>query len=132
MFKLHSKLNEDLIPLGNLKISKLLLMPDSENPWLILVPQREGIKEWHHLEIEDQHLLMTEINSVSNFIENEYSPDKINIGSLGNMVSQFHVHIIGRFIGDKCWPASIWGSDSAKDQNVLKNWERIVKKHFSF
>jgi diadenosine tetraphosphate (Ap4A) HIT family hydrolase len=39
-------------------------------------------------------------------------PDKINVGSLGNVVSQLHVHVVGRFRSDPAWPGPVWGHGS--------------------
>jgi diadenosine tetraphosphate (Ap4A) HIT family hydrolase len=35
--------------------------------------------------------------------------EKLNVGALGNMVPQLHVHVIGRFKGDPAWPGPVWG-----------------------
>ena len=38
--------------------------------------------------------------------------DKINVGALGNIVRQLHVHIVARKIGDAAWPGPVWGAGS--------------------
>jgi len=131
MFKLHTKLKNDLIPLGELSISLVFLLPDSDNPWLVIVPKVENIKEWHHLGLKAQYQLLDDINKLSAIMERHFNPDKINIGSLGNMVPQLHIHIIARFKGDKAWPGALWGSDPGQDQEKLKSWESLFKKELS-
>jgi diadenosine tetraphosphate (Ap4A) HIT family hydrolase len=36
--------------------------------------------------------------------------EKLNIGALGNIVRQLHVHVVGRHAGDPAWPGPVWGS----------------------
>lgn len=126
MFKLNEKLESDLVYLSTLKLSQLFLLPDSDNPWFVLVPKVENIKEFHHLSQNEQEELLKEINLVSTFLEQEFSPDKLNIGSLGNMVPQLHIHIIARFKGDKAWPGAIWGAKAGKDLEVIENWRKLA------
>ena len=38
----------------------------------------------------------------------------MNIGALGNMVPQLHVHVIARFEVDAAWPAPVWGKAPAQ------------------
>jgi diadenosine tetraphosphate (Ap4A) HIT family hydrolase len=40
-FSLHPALKKDCIELGQLELCRVLLMNDSQFPWLILVPKRE-------------------------------------------------------------------------------------------
>ena len=35
--------------------------------------------------------------------------DKLNVGALGNIVRQLHVHVVARREGDAAWPAPVWG-----------------------
>ena len=39
---------------------------------------------------------------------------KINIGALGNVVSQLHVHVVARREGDAAWPGPVWGKGVAE------------------
>jgi diadenosine tetraphosphate (Ap4A) HIT family hydrolase len=110
MFQLNDRLRNDTVEIGRLKLSMLLLMNDRALPWLILVPEREGVKEIDELSAEDRALLVEEISWASQTIRCLYHPDKINIGALGNLVPQLHVHVIGRFMNDRAWPGPIWGT----------------------
>ncbi|HIF58178.1 MAG TPA: HIT domain-containing protein [Rhodospirillales bacterium] len=87
----------------------MLLMNDSRYRWLILVPRRTAISEIHHLPTEDQQCLYTEITKVAEFLEEEFHPTKINIGAIGNIVPQLHVHIVSRKVNDPAWPDTVWG-----------------------
>lgn len=130
MFELDPRLKENLIELGTLASGLLFLMPDSQNPWCVIVPQHPGATEIHHLPQAHQHLLLEDINRVSQFLEHEFSADKINIGALGNIVSQLHIHIITRYQDDRTWPAPIWGIESQKDKATLDRFATTLKKHF--
>ena len=39
-----------------------------------------------------------------------YNPDKINVGAIGNMVAQLHIHVVARFRTDPAWPKPPWGA----------------------
>lgn len=108
-FELHPRLAADTFPVGALPLCRVLLMNDSNWPWCVLVPERSGIREIHALPAEDQRLLMQEISGVSAAMETAFGADKINIGALGNIVPQLHVHVIARFETDPAWPAPVWG-----------------------
>lgn len=114
-FQLHQRLEADLIELGDFKLSKVLMHPNTENPWIILVPKREQIREIFELSKEDQGQLLEEIQSSSKVMFTEFKADKMNIGALGNMVPQLHIHVICRFENDKAWPNAIWGQELTDD-----------------
>ncbi len=110
MFILNERLRKDTFEIGRMELSLLLLMNDSSLPWLILVPEREGITEIDELQASDRMVLIEEVACVSGVIRQLYKPDKINIGALGNLVPQFHMHVVGRFATDRAWPGPIWGT----------------------
>jgi diadenosine tetraphosphate (Ap4A) HIT family hydrolase len=110
MFSLDERLRKDTIEIGQLGLSILLLMNDCELPWLILVPERDGIRELDELSPQDRSRLIEEIAAVSAALRRLYCPDKINIGALGNIAPQLHIHVIGRFLNDRAWPGPIWGT----------------------
>ncbi len=128
MFKLDKRLEQDTIFIKNLNLSKLLLMNNSNFPWLILVPMRENLIELIDLSKTDQQQLLSEISSLSRFLKKTDPKGKINIGTLGNIVNQLHIHIVIRNKNDLAWPNSIWGFDNhspySKEQS-LKLLEEI-------
>ena len=133
MFKLHNKLQEDTIEIIRLKLSRVLLMDDSSFPWIVLVPERQGVQEVYELSIEDRSVLIEEIAAASEIIRQLYSPDKINIGALGNLVPQLHIHVIGRFRTDRAWPGPVWGTGKARPYaaDELSAVAGRIKKAFS-
>ena len=113
MFELHPVLAKDTTLVTSLPLCRVLLMNDARYPWLILVPQREEVREIHHLAPDDQRLLFQEIVQASEIIEALYTPDKVNVGALGNLVAQLHVHVIARYKDDFAWPGPVWGQGDA-------------------
>ena len=108
-FKLDPRLEADTYQLTDLSLCRILLMNDSRYPWLILVPRQQGLREFHDLSREDQSRLMSEITRTAKILEVCHQPDKLNIGALGNIVNQLHIHVLGRFDGDPAWPGPVWG-----------------------
>lgn len=108
-FILHERLAADSVLVRELGLCQLRLQNVKAVPWLILVPRRVEALEIHHLDKADRGLLMEEIALASRTLEALYHPDKINVGALGNIVPQLHVHVIARFKGDAAWPAPVWG-----------------------
>ncbi|WP_135078376.1 HIT domain-containing protein [Terasakiella sp. SH-1] len=109
MFKLNERIDNDTFEICDLPLCTVRLMNDEQYPWLILVPKIANVSELHQLEMTDQQQLLLEINQASQVIEDLFTPTKINIASLGNMVSQLHIHVIGRFDSDIAWPGPVWG-----------------------
>lgn len=91
------------------ELSTVFIADDSRFPWLILVPRRGGVREIHDLATADQQSLMSEMMRASKAITRAFQPDKINIGALGHMVPQLHIHVIGRRQDDPVWPDPVWG-----------------------
>lgn len=108
-FFLHPKLAADCSVLGDLPLSRLLLMEDARYPWCVLVPRRPELIELHTLSPEDAALLHEEIGMVAELLLKQPRVSKINVGALGNVVSQLHVHVVGRHEADFAWPGPVWG-----------------------
>ena len=109
MFRLHEKLDEDCLLVGQFDLSLLLISRDANYPWLILVPKREEITEIFQLEPQDRQQLLEESCILSQAMTELFAPDKLNIAALGNVVPQLHVHHIARYHSDPAWPKPIWG-----------------------
>jgi diadenosine tetraphosphate (Ap4A) HIT family hydrolase len=121
-FKLDQRLQDDCFILSESEQFLVLLMNNSLLPWFILVPKTKQT-ELYHLDKEMQTHVFGLINQLSDFIDNEFKPDKLNIATIGNIVSQMHIHIIGRFKSDVYWPGVVWGGKQKKNYD-----EQEVKK----
>ena len=109
-FALDPRLAADTLPIGDLALSRALLMNDARYPWLILVPRRAGLSEIVELAAQDRAVLIEEIAAASAFLRALPHVDKLNVGALGNIVAQLHVHVIGRAVGDPAWPGPVGAS----------------------
>jgi diadenosine tetraphosphate (Ap4A) HIT family hydrolase len=109
VFELHPRLAKDTIVLGDCLLCRVLLMDDVRFPWLILVPRRTGVSELFELTSAERAALVEEVAAACDALKAETGCDKLNIGALGNLVTQLHVHIVGRFAGDAAWPGPVWG-----------------------
>lgn len=109
-FILHEQLASDCHLVGDLPLSRLLLMDDASYRWCILVPRRPGIRELHALADEDGAQLWLEAMRLSRLMHDLYAADKMNVAALGNVVPQLHVHVIARRTGDLAWPRPVWGA----------------------
>jgi len=109
-FKLHPRLIKDTFHIIDLKLSRLLLMNDSNYPWFILVPTRKNITELYELEKKDRLELNSEIDIISKKLSIHFDAKKMNIAALGNIVPQLHIHIIVRKENDAAWPNPVWNN----------------------
>jgi len=109
VWSLHPQLEKDTINIGDLPLSRVLVIKDANYPWLLLVPRRADAIEITDLDEVAQAQLMTEINRVARALQEITKPDKLNVAALGNVVPQLHVHIIARRRSDAAWPRPVWG-----------------------
>ena len=112
-FALDPRLEADTRPIGDLALSRALLMNDARYPWVILVPRREGLAELTDLNAGERALLTEEMARVAAVVGALPGVEKVNIGLLGNIVRQMHAHVIGRRVGDAAWPGPVWGAGAA-------------------
>ena len=108
-FMLHGKLAADTLAIGDLPLCRVLLMNDARFPWLVLVPRIDGIREVFELSTGDQQRLIAEIVRCAERLRMLTGAGKINIGALGNLVPQLHIHVVARSPGDGAWPGPVWG-----------------------
>jgi diadenosine tetraphosphate (Ap4A) HIT family hydrolase len=108
-WSLDLQLDRDTASLGDLPLSRVLVMNDANYPWAILVPRRACITELIDLDEVEQTQLMAEVTRVARALRALTACHKLNIAALGNAVPQLHVHVIARFRTDAAWPKPVWG-----------------------
>jgi len=113
IFHLHPKLEADTAFVADWALSRLLLMNDARYPWLILVPRRAELSELHELTHAERLVLIEEVARASRGLKLVAAADKINVGALGNLVPQLHLHVVARKIDDAAWPGPVWGQGKA-------------------
>lgn len=112
-FRLHERLAADTIKVGSLPLCELLMMNDARFPWLVLVPRVDGVRDIIDLHDVDILQLNAESVLVQRALRDLFTPDKLNVAAIGNLVPQLHVHHVARFAADSEWPAPVWGRGTA-------------------
>lgn len=124
MFAIDPRITRSASPFLELSLSTVLLKEDARWPWLILVPRVEGAVELTGLSDADAARLLTEIRACARAVMQEPGVERTNVGALGNVVPQLHVHVIGRWAGDAAWPGPVWGVEgktayAAEEKNAV-------------
>ena len=127
MFKLDDRLKSDTILVKELKSFQVRMMNAKEFFWMVLIPNKPNLIELSDLNINERNYLMNFAVDLGNFIKSSEKYDKVNIGMLGNIVSQLHLHIVLRKINDAAWPGPVWGRDfNNLDEKTKKYRSRLV------
>jgi diadenosine tetraphosphate (Ap4A) HIT family hydrolase len=114
LFELDARLAGDTVVVGDLPLCRVLLMRDQRFAWLVLVPRQAGLVEVSDLAEADRVALWREVDQAGSALRAVAPCDKLNIGALGNIVRQLHVHVVARVEGDAAWPGPVWGSGKAE------------------
>ena len=85
-------------------------MKDERFFWLLIIPRLTSVTEWHELPDNQVTTLTKLILYLSKQVKHIDKADKINVATLGNIVGQFHLHLIARHSGDAAWPGPVWGA----------------------
>jgi diadenosine tetraphosphate (Ap4A) HIT family hydrolase len=107
-FSLDPRLMADTHRLGKLAACHVLLHRQAAVPWFILVPETEAT-ELFDLPESERAACMAETFALADWLRRRYQPEKVNIAAIGNIVRQLHIHVIGRWTDDPCWPGVVWG-----------------------
>ncbi|MFT3707532.1 MAG: alpha/beta fold hydrolase [Archangium sp.] len=137
-FVLDERLRRDTQLVGQSDLNSLLLFDDARYPWLVLVPRRAGVSELFELSAAEREQLMRETNVVAEHLARVFNADKMNVGALGNVVRQFHVHVVARQLGDPAWPGPVWGhsprvarTDEQRRELIARLWaDGRLAQHF--
>ena len=113
-FLLDHRLERDTLFIARQNGCQIRLMNDARYRWLVLIPEISGIRDWHDLPDETERDILSLTKSMSNLLKHSENADKINVASLGNMVPQFHLHLIARHEDDAAWPGPVWGVGAAE------------------
>lgn len=108
-FTLDPHLQRECFALGRRGSSHILLMNNAAVPWLLIVPEVSAV-ELFELDPAEQQKLMVDVNDLSRFVKTHFAAYKINVGMMGNIVRQMHIHVIGRYADDYAWPNTVWST----------------------
>lgn len=106
-FELDPRLAADTAPIGRSDGGLVLLMNDARWPWILLVPEHPDVSQLHELEAGDAAQVLSTSLAIARAMTAEYPDRRINVGALGNVVSQLHVHQVLRQEGDPAWPGPV-------------------------
>lgn len=117
-FVLDPRLAADTSVVLDLPLCRVLMMKGVDHPWLILVPRAGDLVEILDLSEHDRRWLFDEVSRVAEALRAETGCHKLNIGALGNVVAQLHVHVIARFREDPAWPNPVWGRPAERPRSA--------------
>jgi diadenosine tetraphosphate (Ap4A) HIT family hydrolase len=126
-FQLDPRLEADSLPVAEFALCSLRLMNDQRFPWLLLVPRRVGLREVFELPAFEQAELLIELNHAARALSAVASPHKLNLGALGNLVEQLHVHLVARQVDDAAWPGPVWGSGARQPYPTDAAEQRVAE-----
>ena len=113
------------IALGELPLCHVRLQADARWPWLILIPRGVGLREIEDLSATDRARLIEEsvlagaaVRAMGATVG--FTVEKLNMGALGNVTPQLHVHVVGRWAGDPAWPGPVWGVGVAEGYEAAR------------
>ena len=131
-WSLHPQLANDTVPVCDLALSRVLAMNDGEFPWLIVVPRRAGASDIIDLG-DEQAQLMEELSLVSWALKAQTRCDKLNVGAIGNVVPQLHIHVVARRKDDPLWPRPVWGAAPrcASEPAALAQFAAAIRQRVS-
>ncbi len=109
VFTLDPRLAADTVAVTRLPLCDVRLMNDARFAWLVLVPRRVGMVEISDLSDTEQAALWHESLLAGAALRATCQCDKLNLGALGNIVRQLHVHVVARHRDDAAWPGPVWG-----------------------
>src|SRR3990167_9711034 len=127
-FELDNRLSSSSFKIYDSTLSEVRLKNNKHYPWIILIPRVENnVTEIFQLTTAEKMELMREISHISSCIKNHFNPDKINVGALGNIVSQLHIHIIARNQNDLLWPHSVWQSGLTEENYTADEANALIE-----
>lgn len=121
------RLTQGGFAITSLDVSTLILKDDKRFPWVILVPKYPHIQDLDELKPADLAQLFVEVTLCSKVMKAIWPIEKMNVASIGNMVPQCHIHIVGRRKDDILWPQPVWGL-GAQEPYLRADAETILKK----
>jgi diadenosine tetraphosphate (Ap4A) HIT family hydrolase len=126
VFKLDNRIENDSFFMQEIKNFQIRLMNVQEFFWIVLIPIKPNLIELSDLEVHERNELLNFAVDLGDYIKSYQNFDKVNIGMLGNIVSQLHLHIVLRNKDDPAWPGPVWGWKSTS--NIDEETKQIRSK----
>ena len=132
MFTLDKRLEKESLLIKELESIQIRLMDVDEIFWILLIPKKPHLIELSDLNVNERNHLMNLAVDFGNYIKSYDNYDKVNIGMLGNIVSQLHIHVVLRKIDDAAWPDPVWGREFTNLDKKTKEYRSKLINKFSF
>lgn len=87
---------------------RVVLVDDAAYPGFCRVIWNDHIKEMTDLAPVDRAAVMNAVWAVESAMRVVMQPKKVNLASLGNMMSHVHWHVIPRYVDDAHFPSPVW------------------------
>ena len=131
MFKLDNRIENDSFFMQEIKNFQIRLMNVQEFFWIVLIPIKPNLIELSDLEVDERNELLNFAIDLGNYIKSDQNFDKVNIGMLGNVVTQLHLHIVLRNKDDPAWPGPVWGwkSTSNLDEETKQIRSKLIVQY---
>ena len=131
MFKLDNRIENDSFFMQEIKNFQIRLMNVQEFFWIVLIPIKPNLIELSDLEVDERNELLNFAIDLGNYIKSDQNFNKINIGMLGNVVAQLHLHIVLRNKDDPAWPGPVWGwkSTSNLDEETKQTRSKLIVRY---
>ena len=128
MFKLDNRIEQDSFLVKENNDFQIRLMDISEVFWVILIPKKSNLTELYELEIKDRNYLLNFAIELGDYLKSKGRYYKTNIGMLGNVVSQLHLHLVMRNKHDPAWPGPVWGFNfkNKLDEKSKSNRSKLI------
>jgi len=128
-FHVDERISAECHCLGKWKNHWIMLHRDASVRWLLIVPETD-VTEWHDLPAGIRDEIVRMASSLSATLKQKLSCDKVNIAAIGNVVSQFHFHVVGRWRTDPYWPSVVWGRSSVEEEYSESEIDELRKLCF--
>ena len=128
MFKLDNRIEQDSFLVKEFNDFQIRIMDVREVFWVILIPTKINLIELSDLDIEKRNILINFAVELGDYLKSKGSFDKTNIGMLGNVVSQLHLHLVLRKKSDPAWPGPVWGYNfkNKLDEKSKSNRSKLI------
>ena len=133
-FELDPRLAASCLELGTFRGCRVLLKNNAHYHWFLLVPEVDAkVTELHELSAPAYKEVSGAIRQMSTWVKGAFKPDKLNVAAIGNMVSQLHIHIVGRMETDPAWPGTVWACEEKKpfSQEEIRSIQKRFNQRFA-
>ena len=112
-FVLDPRLESSTLAYKRMAGFEVRLVDDRRWPWVMIVPAIPDIRELTDMSEPQMRVMMKLARNVTRVLKHLHRDHSTNVATLGNVVTQFHLHVVARREGDPNWPGPVWGFGEA-------------------